>query len=400
MIYFCRGKNHLSAVLMNDLVKWISEIYPQVASTLLTMAVTAFLTLTISTLFNRLKKLETSHVLIPDLAENMKELQKGHFVIPDMTERMKELQKGHEVILKLTEKIEKLQKDSVAIPDMTEKVKELQKEVVVIPELTEKTHTLQTGYAMLSELNERTKELLERMRKVEAQCTLIPELSERMRRVEIRSTLIPVIVHKVGCLKMAVEKSNWRMEQLQRIVKGLEFFAIRMEEKMDGFEKRIDGIEQTLLLHTDRLYRLEGTLEKLLIYMKNKNPKMDVAAFIAKSPLQLSALGWDILEKTGGKKIIDDNFTELFRLLDSQRDKFRSPLDLQHHATRLILELIDTEMCVPLRDYVYYNPIYVTDNGEKLLIDLVSCADIMGIYLRNKYSENLSPRLGIEWLGK
>lgn len=97
-----------------------------------------------------------------------------------------------------------------------------------------------------------------------------------------------------------------------------------------------------------------------------------------KSPIGLTELGRRLLETSGAKDIIDENYNELERTIDEKG--YRNAYDVQTYISKLIAQKEDENFMKPLKDFVYNNPKF-----EQKPLRLTDVQRIMVIYLRNKY---------------
>lgn len=143
-------------------------------------------------------------------------------------------------------------------------------------------------------------------------------------------------------------------------------------EKVDQLEK-IDGQK--------RLSTLEGqftALQNQLSILQQNSPTNYVQSH---SPMKLTENGESLLERSGMKKYIDDNFNNLYaeiqnRLSDKGNDY--SAYDVQEVATEVIKAQADGKDFIPIKDFAF---------AEGLVLDNIQL--VGGIYLRNKALENL-----------
>lgn len=98
------------------------------------------------------------------------------------------------------------------------------------------------------------------------------------------------------------------------------------------------------------------------------------------SPVNLTKLGSNLLDKSGAKKVIDENFTEWAKLLESE--ELKTAYDVQTCASRIIAEKENSEAMVPLKDFAYKNP-----NFNDVPLDFTDIQRVMVIYFRNLYLE-------------
>jgi len=97
-----------------------------------------------------------------------------------------------------------------------------------------------------------------------------------------------------------------------------------------------------------------------------------------RSPLELTKLGKQLLEESGAKQLIDNNYDELKGEIDESNCK--NAYDVQVCASKLIAEREDKNFMTPIKNFVYKNPKW---RGKNLT--LLNIERLMVIYLRNEY---------------
>jgi len=94
------------------------------------------------------------------------------------------------------------------------------------------------------------------------------------------------------------------------------------------------------------------------------------------SPRELNEKGQAILEASGIKKIIDDNFPMFISSLE--RKDLKTALDIEEQSFYILLEEKDNKIMYPIKDYLYRHP-----DKE----DIIPIFFTGSIYLRNKYKD-------------
>ena len=102
-----------------------------------------------------------------------------------------------------------------------------------------------------------------------------------------------------------------------------------------------------------------------------------------KSPVQLTGLGEKLLNESGAKKAVDDNFDELEKKINEKN--FKNAYDVQSYISRLVVKIDKRDFMIPVKNFVYKNPNY--GNVE---LELVDVQRTMLVYLRDKYLEKHS----------
>ena len=102
-----------------------------------------------------------------------------------------------------------------------------------------------------------------------------------------------------------------------------------------------------------------------------------------KSPTQLTNLGEKLLDESGAKKAIDDNFDELEEKINEKN--FKNAYDVQSYISRFVAKLGKKDFMIPIKNFVYKNPNY----GD-VELELIDVQRAMLVYLRDKYLEKHS----------
>lgn len=110
---------------------------------------------------------------------------------------------------------------------------------------------------------------------------------------------------------------------------------------------------------------------------------MDTSLFQSHSPIQLTPLGERLLIESGGKSFVDENMGMLFSKLS--RESLKSPLDVENASTAAILLSTDSDEFTKVKDFIYNNPVYKAEGSNPVPIEISTMANLMGIYLRDKF---------------
>jgi len=157
------------------------------------------------------------------------------------------------------------------------------------------------------------------------------------------------------------------------------FYFVRfrdLEKKSDdisGIGKKIDDkLEPTLV-------KINSTLDRISRYIITKD-SLDPAFFSTSSPVELNELAKELLDKSGGKAFVDNTLDFLISKIEERNPK--SILDIQQLAVSVIFDLVDTEAFSKIKDFVYQNPKYQSQD-----VDIPVIINIIALYLRDKYFE-------------
>lgn len=102
-----------------------------------------------------------------------------------------------------------------------------------------------------------------------------------------------------------------RVEQECDKISGLQNTAIINGNISNRIEKNID---EKLLPKLDGIV---NSVHGLLIYLSSKDRDFKSEIYVVKSPVQLSLIGIDILEKSNGKKFIEESKDALIKEMES-----------------------------------------------------------------------------------
>jgi hypothetical protein len=186
-------------------------------------------------------------------------------------------------------------------------------------------------------------------------------------------------------IDLKLEKIDLKIENLGS---KLEEVKLDMNSKFDKAESRTDlrlekiesKIDNTIL---PCLAKQQQSVDAIIFYLKGKDVHLDIPVVQRNSPIQLTAVGHEILVRSGGKDFIDQY---KFMLLDRLSEhSIKSPLDVEKFAETVLWEFEGSDGFTPIKDFVYYNSAYHTLNGRSVDMYLRSVITVMSIYLRNVY---------------
>ena len=173
--------------------------------------------------------------------------------------------------------------------------------------------------------------------------------------------------------------------------------AILATIKVEKFHRRFVKTEADCKkIETDispKLKNISDDIRTLITVVKLGNSALDLTLFKTQSPVSLTDVGIEILEKSGGRRYIDENLAAL--LIDLEKRELKTALDVENIAASVLLFKSNQTAFTPIKNYIYNNPEFVSELGLKATLDLGKIAQVMGIYLRDKYLEK-HPELKIE----
>jgi hypothetical protein len=185
-----------------------------------------------------------------------------------------------------------------------------------------------------------------------------------------------------------IKDYHYRFENLESDVKvlktdmGLVKLDIRrLEDRMFSLEQRMTSLERKVDMLEAKFDRKFDALIAVLTAAKIINPEYHQA----RSPLQLTDTGTQVLIEMGGKVYVDDNLNDL--LFEIEQKNFRSALDVQDYCMVLLWERNRDDAWVQIKDFIFRNPEYKINEQSSKPLDMVRAVSIIGIYLRNRYFE-------------
>jgi len=173
-----------------------------------------------------------------------------------------------------------------------------------------------------------------------------------------------------GIYYLAIGWIVWKVAQFYFVrFRGLE----KKSDDISGISKKIDDkLEPTLV-------KINSTLDRISRYIITKD-SLDPAFFSTSSPVELNELAKELLDQSGGMAFVDNTLDFLISKIEERNPK--SILDIQQLAVSVIFDLVDTEAFSKIKDFVYQNPKYRSQD-----VDIPVIINIIALYLRDKYFE-------------
>lgn len=144
-------------------------------------------------------------------------------------------------------------------------------------------------------------------------------------------------------------------------------------------------IERKIDTQTERFNAISNNISALITFLTTKHTDLQSGLFQSFSPIQLTPIGIDVLEKSGGKNYLEKHISDLVSEMEMQQ--FKSALDVQNYATTLIINRFNTDDFIQIRNYIFQNPVYKMAVGGDISINSAVINQVMSIYLRDKYFE-------------
>lgn len=164
--------------------------------------------------------------------------------------------------------------------------------------------------------------------------------------------------------------------------------TVFVSRKVSKYNNRIVVLETTCAdvpSISTKLDTIDRNLRTLTAFLSGKHTDMQSGFVQSQSPTQLTDAGFDVLEKTGSKKYVEEHVEELIQEMEKQ--DFKSSLDVQEYAISIVIGLFNTDAFIHIRNYLFQNPVYRTSTGTELTLSTANIYQIVGIFIRDKYFE-------------
>ena len=155
----------------------------------------------------------------------------------------------------------------------------------------------------------------------------------------------------------------------------------------DRHEKQLDELRESNKIITS----MHGLVVEISRWITKKDKSM-IEKLIAKgSPYIITNIGFQLLRKSGGKKIIDDNLDFFINEIESLDPKI--PYDVEEFAINIIFKNTGSDKFNPIKNFIYYSPETVvmndleTNEEMEIRLSMPGLLNVMGIYLRDKYMD-------------
>ena len=190
--------------------------------------------------------------------------------------------------------------------------------------------------------------------------------------------LVILVTWKVACYYHKIESARKKVESAP---------CQEHEKKLDKLEEsnKIIAATHDIVIEIGR-------------WISKRDKKM-IDLFVSKgSPYLITNIGFQLLEMSGGKKVIDNNLE--FFIHEIRELNPKTPYDAEDYAFSVVLKNIGNEIFNPVKNFIYYSPekIEMHDPDANLKIEvhisMEGILNVMSIYLRDKYIEE-NPTIGI-----
>ena len=157
-------------------------------------------------------------------------------------------------------------------------------------------------------------------------------------------------------------------------------------DKIDGKFDRIDAeLKQLrndladLKVNVANIGAIVGTHDNIL---QKKYTSYDPSN-CKNSPRRLTKMGQQILADSNGRKFLEDNKKMLFERMEMGLMKSR--YDVEQNAYKAILSIMNDDVFIPIKDFIYESSLYTTDDGDKTEVDMSMMCNVLAIELRDLY---------------
>jgi len=154
---------------------------------------------------------------------------------------------------------------------------------------------------------------------------------------------------------------------------------VRFAYKQGQADEKISSIETTV---TDTSHKVDGLGRKLtsiISYLGTRDSKA-MAVINSGSPMELTDLGQDLLNASGGKEFVESHLDGLLQLIE--KDSPKTGLDVENAAKGIIVDVSDNSDFRQIKNFIYNNPSY-----KDIDVSLATLATVIGIFLRDFYLE-------------
>ena len=94
-------------------------------------------------------------------------------------------------------------------------------------------------------------------------------------------------------------------------------------------------------------------------------------------------MGQQILADSNGRKFLEDNKKMLFERMEMGLMKSR--YDVEQNAYKAILSIMNDDVFIPIKEFIYESSLYTTDDGDKTEVDMSMMCNVLAIELRDLY---------------
>lgn len=153
---------------------------------------------------------------------------------------------------------------------------------------------------------------------------------------------------------------------------------------MFSFDEVKKDLRKDLYPIKNALYLIKNALAELQKYMREHSDfiplhEIKPAGYVVEnSPIKNTPLGEKLLNESGARKLIDDNYIEFERKIDEQ--KCLTAYDVQTRASRTIARMENEKIMKPLKDFIYQHPKFYENP-----LALADMQRVMVVYLRDLY---------------
>lgn len=156
----------------------------------------------------------------------------------------------------------------------------------------------------------------------------------------------------------------------------------RRKEELDNHLGKVAGLE-------DNISSLTETVDDISKWLMKFDSEMINSLAKKHSPSKLTFSGEQLLEASGGKKVITDNLD--YYISEIKEMNPNNPYDVEKSAMKAILGSIKSDIFVPIKNYLYYSPDKISFHNEQeskdevVKLSIYSIIGVMTIFLRDEY---------------
>lgn len=153
--------------------------------------------------------------------------------------------------------------------------------------------------------------------------------------------------------------------------------------KRGKIEKRLEKLEQDNDYITEEIRKLHDNVIQISTIIQIKMKGVNNVFSNKYSPRRLNTLGEKMFQDMDGDAFLEENKDRFFALIDSNQPK--AALDVENLSLWACTSLIDEEVFIPIKNFVYNCPLQKDLNGNDVEFTLEDACFVLSLPLRDKY---------------
>lgn len=206
----------------------------------------------------------------------------------------------------------------------------------------------------------------------------------RLEHVEQKMSNLPCDNHQNKISASESDRTSLK-ESIDRLNKSIVNLPCdHQKEQILNSKKNHEDLHKIVISTNEMVTEISKWVMRIDADMINKLVKKN-------SPFKITPVGKVIFEKSGAKKVMDENIDKLINMLEGTYPK--TPYDVEDNASNILIQNVGDDLFNDIKNYLYYSPdkIKVIDpnTGTEIHVSLSIHAiiKVMSIYLRDKYFE-------------